>query len=246
MISTLRLSVVVVVLALGCGTLRAEETLADVEKQIIEKWSKIQSLSAETKMDGKRVFPVGTSETDSSGTYFHKKVDGKSLFRQVVTSHQVMRMENQPETVTDQTLTMVADGTYIYSLSETATVRQGSKSHQQGTSISVGGAELIEYMRDDAKLQLLPDGVIDGQAVWVIDAAQNRGGGRYKTRYYISKEHGMFLRRVSLTVDGTDEVPSTTLSLTNVKIGVDIPDDQFVLEFPPGVEINDRTQPVKP
>lgn len=225
----------------GFGT----ETVESIEKRSAEQWAGIKSLTAETSLQGSRTYPTMRTQNANTGVYQHLKKGNKELFRQDIKSRQGTLLEGKTEeNVVEESMIMVADGEVIRMYTESATQRLATKRTQAGSGIAIGGRELFDFMRKGASLRVLPDAKIDGQDAYAIEAAID--GGKFKTLYYISKDRGIMLQRVAITIKEDEETPSTVYTIKNIKTGVEIDPSIFVFEFPPGVEVKDQTVEAPP
>lgn len=219
----------------------AEETLESVEKKITEQWAKIKSLTAETKLETLRIRSDGRSAQDNRGQYAHLKADGKELFRHEVKTKLISTQGNMAEKI-EESIVMCGDGKWLYSLAERDGQRQATKRDQLSSGIGIGGKAYLEYLHKNTVLTLGGDATVDGREVWVLEATPKGIGAKaVRSKYYVSKELGMLLKRETLNISGSEPKPQTTYTVTNIKTDAELEPEKFVFQLPPGVELVDRT-----
>ncbi len=213
-----------------------KDDLAAVEEKLEASWQKVQTLSARVKLETKAQPFLGSIDTETKGTLLHKKKDGKQMFRQDLST---LRKSPTSSEMFDESQQILADGEFIYLLSETDGLYKGMKKLQKGSSVFVGGKTVLDELRRENKVQLAPDGVVDGQDVYVIEAIPYGGKVQQITFYSFDKATGFLLKREAGAPDGSF---GTVLTFSDVKINVPVDDSKFVFDPPKGVIIRDRTK----
>ena len=225
------------VLVLGCGLVSsavAGESFEEVSKKIVAASKKLKSFSAKTKTvtQLKRAsFSMlstveGTTEMLRRGDDLLVRLESKSVTETTFGDSTTKR---------ESSTLRISDGSYTYTLSETA----GKKTARK-TKMEKSDADPFKAWRGNSKLEVLPDSSLDGHAVWVIEAIpkQNRSL-RGKTVIYYHKQSGQMIKIVAYTPDGE---PMTTTTYSDFKINEKISPDRFVFKAPPGVKVQDTSK----
>jgi len=202
----------------GLGRAAAADTLESVEKQLLEKWGQVQTMSAKVTIEG--VMPNMTA----NGAYELMKKGDKSLFRMELSFGEQVSQ------------TMIGDGDFVYGVMERMGQTQALKAKPDDAQAMDAGSQL-RALRKTHELKLLPDQSIDGQTTCVIEATPKEPGGG-KTITHFAKETGIMLRVI--TQDATGD-PAWTMTMSDVKTNAKIDPSRFVFTAPPGVQVMDMT-----
>ena len=233
-------------LSVALCTIAVADPSQDAQDRIVEQWSKVKSMVANTMLDGTIEYPSNTIRNQKTGTYKYLRKDGMDLVRQDSQGTQTLALQAQKEvktTTSTELLIMVADGKYIYTLAEGEQSRIASKRDQAGAGVVIGGKELVETMRRNATLNLLGEDKVDDQEVYVFESLPTgKNSGKYKTRYYVSKDRGLMIKREAIAINDGEEHITTTYFVRNPKFDVEIDPGLFELTFPEGVEVRDMTE----
>jgi len=227
--------VVCLVLGFGfVGSALAAETIEEVGAKIAAASKKIKSYSAKSKtvtnmkQQGFSMVSTieGTTETLHKGDSVLVRVESSGVTETTVGGNTSKQ---------ESTMTMISDGTYAYTVSETAGVKTGYKTKSGNSS-----ADPLEAWRGSSELKVLPDSSLDGIAVWVIEATPKSGGGmRGKMVLSFHKETGQMIKMIAYGPDGK---PMSTTTFSDMKVNPKISADRFVFKAPAGVTIQDMTQ----
>lgn len=202
----------------GLGRAAAADTLESAEKQLLEKWGKVQTMSAKVKIDG--VMP----NMAANGAYEFMKKGDKSLFRmELAFGDQVSQ-------------TMIGDGEFVYGVMERMGQKQALKAKPDDAQAMDAGSQL-SALRKTHELKLLPDQSIDGQTTFVIEATPKEPGIG-KTTTHFAKGTGIMLKVT--TQDATGNT-AWTMTMSDVKTNPKIDPSRFVFTAPPGVQVMDMT-----
>jgi outer membrane lipoprotein-sorting protein len=204
----------------------AGQTLEAVEKKIIEKWSRHKSLSVEMRL----VSYTPGFEATGKGTCDYVFKDGKEMYRTELTTI----MAGQETTMR---ITNICDGEFLSTLTvrpdlTMAVKRQGCEALRPTPS----GKTMLKTLRQNYELSLEPDQKVHGRDTFVIRGRNSSNG--IVTRLFVDQQTGLVVRAVYLDPAGS---PIKTIDYTEVKFGVEIKPERFILVLPPGVELVDKT-----
>lgn len=241
MISLKRCFAMGAAIAVSWGCSAEGQRILEVEKEIIEKASKIQSYSAKitthTKIDNE-YFHDSTME----GTLELSRVGAKTLYRNEGKIKGKYMPPERAERPLDRDTLSVCDGVHLYQY-----VDQSREPWPDKRAIRMdAGSEpalfpdrkFFDALRTDHDLDLLPDEKLDGQEVHVIVAVPNdpaRFNIKRKITYF-SSETGLILKQVIYDIK---DVPFNTMTLRDIKTNVKIDPERFVFKAPEGVQVQD-------
>jgi len=216
----------------GAGA--AAETVEEVSKKIAAASEKLESFSAKTKMVTEMKQEGFSMVSTTEGTTETLRKGGDLLMRtenKIVAETSVGGNVNKQES----SVLMINDGSFTYTMSETAGVQMAQKNKIEKTE-----ADPLKLWRTTAELKVLPDSSSEGQAAWVIEATPKSGQeGLGKTVIHFHKESGQMIKMISYTPDGK---PMTTLTCSDIQLNGKISPERFVFKAPPGVEVQDLSK----
>ncbi len=239
-----KLSLVLAVTVMGawCSATQADttskKTLASVEKEILDKWSKIQTLKADSA--GKVIFKSITDgrkiEVGSTGTVEYRKLAGKELFRIDAKSQQFVNGTKKFDT----SGTTISDGKFTSGLSVIGSEKRVLKQKVEALDDLPGGKTFLTNLKRMYDFSLLPDDTLEKNAVYVLGAVPKKGPrvGVVRMKLYFDKTTGVLRQRVGVNSQGENV---HTVSYKNFKIDVPIDSERFVFKMPKNVEVIDRT-----
>ena len=206
----------------------ADEALDALEKTLIQKWSKIESLS--TKITMSMEMPSMSSKAE--GTMEYLKKDGKELQRMELKSEMTLA---GGQTMASSTLT-INDGEYNYTLTEMMGQKTAMKSKSDKMQGSPFGGKMFETLKKDNTLTVLPDEKVGGQDAHVIKVVPKAAGqpGAKVMQMYFAKDTGMMIQPLGIDPAGKTVM---TMSYFDVKINETIDPARFVFKAPAGVTI---------
>lgn len=229
---------VLVVLALSDPGVPIKLSVEEAEKNIVERFQRIQSLTAtitneESQDDkGKTTSVVITRNIEwmRKGTRFLYRAETTTR-----TTEQDVAGSHTRQT----TSTTVSDGDRVVRLAEqdgqvTAVQRRAD------VTVTPDVRAMFEVLRADNHLTRFPDvkvGIQDCYAIQVVPKVK-KGSDLLQTMIYFQKDTGLDVRTV---VYGRDNKPLFTSTTTNVRVNPEIPEDRFVIVVPDGVELIDET-----
>src|SRR5262249_6592645 len=132
----------------------------------------------------------------------------------------------------------VMDGEYAWNLNEfTDGPQKGQKS---ATKMKIDySLDPYKSMKDVMDLKVLPDEKVDGQDCYVLEGKPKGPAGSSAddgvTVMYFRKACGLEVKAVSY-MGGK---PSSTITMSDIKLNASVPDDHFKFKVPDGVEVQD-------
>ena len=213
-----------------CGTLVAQglPTVEQTISQGIERLSSVQA-DVQTKVFIKK--GETAIETVSTGDYAWKR-NGDSVLLRIETDAVTTknRAGGTPQTTTSKRL-LLQDGGFQYHLKTKGDRTSASKIDAPAPRMLPTFTEL----HADCIVQQLPDGNVDGQACYVIEARPKDGHGMTQ-RWYCHKQTGFPLKTERLDASGT---PTVVTTYTNVRFNATLDPQLFVFRAPTNVPIED-------
>ncbi len=226
----------------GVGLLPAAwaQDLASVEKKILAGWEKQTSVTANVTTEMKTDTPYGPLERQGTGTVAMERRGGKLLARMEMKQVTIGKQGEQ-EIRMEQPLTTVIDGQYAHHYTEFQGQKMAVKTDIQ-PEMTLDTAPLLQTLHKEAELKLLPDETVDGIKTYVLEATfkQPSANEPPKRILYFDQNTGLLVKATFADATGK---PLGTLALTDIKYGVKIDPEQFVLKLPEGVQEMDRTEP---
>jgi hypothetical protein len=212
-----------VAFCLGCAAASAQETLDSVDAAVRAAWDKLTSLSSKVALDAS--LPVGANRIPmkAEGKMDYLKTADKTLYRQ-----EVKLNVNGPSPM-EADVVMLFDGADLY---VTSSMNQGGKPDKQEPALErgttpPGGGPLLDIMKRDLNLTLLPDAELDGTPVYVIEGTPKDPAskpGVAKMVFYFDKATGL-QRKVEIYE--SKNVIAATLTYSDVQVNPEISEDVF-------------------
>lgn len=232
--------IVTCLLAVGVPGLVRADSIEDIQKKLVESNAKLKSFSCKMKMV--QNFDMGQGnkmQSDYAGTTEWMRKGDKFALRTDLKGTAVQSFGGQDNKV-EMSVTMVCDGDALYTLSTQMGQTMAAK---QKPDDSLGGepGKIIDDIVAKQNVKVMPDGTVDGEACFVIEATPKDPADApnvARTIMYFRKDIGVNVKTVGLDKDGK-EVFSTTAS--EFKINADIAADRFVFKAPEGVQVMDMT-----
>jgi outer membrane lipoprotein-sorting protein len=226
-----RLSMAAFVLVMCSTAVRAEDTIESVEKDIIEKWSKMTSLTAKMATDAN----MGGMAMKMTGTIEFLNKEGKELFRLEAEMEQAMGGQTMKSTILS-----IVDGEFQWMLMDMGMMKQAMKTKPDDFQGSPGGKKMFEQMKKDNDLKLLPSEKIDDKDCHVIEVKPKKSGEQLAlVKMYFAKDTGIMVKMVGYDT-GNNAVMTSTYS--DIKTNVEIAAERFVFTAPEGVQVMDMTK----
>lgn len=217
---------------------RAADTLESVEKALVEKSSKIKTLTANLLMTTSIVRENSSARHESRGKHEFARRNGRLFSRTQMNVTRINDIAGR-ELKSEFAVLTIVDGDTMYTLREQGERQTAYKTNASGFQ-GADGRIMLEKLRRHHELKLRPEETIDGTAVYVIEGTRKKEGrSASKTTIYIAKDTGILLKKTQ--IDETNGMSSTT-TLSNIKINPAIDPDRFIFTTPPGVELLDKTK----
>jgi len=228
----------------GSGVLVAaapRHTLEALEKEIAEKWAKINTMSAKMTMTSDMVSEGSTSKTNSTGTYECRRIGDKMAYR-VESKYTMVNNFGGNEMKMESSATSICDGDFIYVLTEQMGQKMATKMKAE-QSKPMDATTTLASMRERHELKVLPDETIDGRTVHTIEAIARNAASSPMPRMvmYVAEDAGLLVRTIAFDKDGKEV---SVVNFTDIKINEDIPAERFVFDAPEGVKVMDMTATV--
>ena len=220
------------------------EELAAVEKKICASWEKHKSMTGKMTMEMQMEQGSMVMESKGEGTHEIMRKGEQVLSRTEMKNTMVQKMGEQ-EMKMSQEVTIIVDGEFAYTLSVQDMMGQQTKMAVKSDidpQMSGDPKALFEQLAKDNELKLLPEETVDGKKVYVIAATPKERpaapGAPSKTVFHFDQQDGYMVKMVTYTAE---DKPLTTVSYSDVKLGVDLQPSRFVFEAPEGVQVIDQT-----
>ena len=232
------ISAVALVLAVAGSTALADEKLDAVEKEIVQKWKDIKSMTAKMNMNAESEQGGAQRKTTMACTIEYLRQGDKMLSRLDGEMKNSYKMGDNEQSMTIPTMT-ISDGEIEHTLMEREGQKMCVKTKAQANSVT--GEAMFKFLREHYDLSLASDEEIDGDKCWVVEAkpkATARPGEPAKTCYYFRQKDGATVRIVAYDADGK---PAMTTNFTDIKLNVDLDPKRFEFKLPEGVREMDMT-----
>jgi outer membrane lipoprotein-sorting protein len=146
----------------------AADDVDAVVKRIGQAWQKHRSMTANLKIE-RGLGPDAESKEEGTGTLEMMRREGKLCYRVELQSTAHVKI-GEREGVMTQKVTTICDGDVVYS---TTQIGEQLRTERIPVDPSMAGdpIALLNDMRTEHKLSLLPDSKIGDRKVWVIEAA---------------------------------------------------------------------------
>lgn len=234
----------VILVAAGClwvGGCRKEHTLASVEREMAAKWDSYRTVIAEVTVDTEIKIEGSTTRTKLVSTWEYMRQGEKTLIHQEGRTRGAEERTGMPVRKIDQRLITIADGEFLYSMTDAFGPMAAYKSEQGTTQDTMGGSGLFRNLHEKYNLTLMPDEEFEGRPVYVIEAIPKEKTSPYEDRmvYYLDKKTGVAVKAASGTLDGNVSIVMTARKL---RFNEALKPERFVFELPEGVPLMDMTR----
>lgn len=204
-------------------------TLHAARDQLVQAWNSTHSVRARMEMRSE-----GPAATLQRGTYEMKSAGDRRLVRVELTL--VQPAPAAPAATPPLKITSVSDGRHTYVLTEHNGQASARKSPLD-PSMQMDPVAFFREMEQHGDMELRPDEVLDNRPVTVIRVVPKGSTlSEGYVLYSIAQDCGLIVQLVATeTASGT----TTRAGLSDIQLNVDIPDDRFVFQPPPGVPVQD-------
>lgn len=216
----------------------AADTLEQMEKKIVAAADKVKSGTADIRMVMEMDNPMMTMKSTGKGTMEFMRQGAKHLSRIELKTTMVSKQGDQEQKM-ERAMLVVTDGDFVYSLTEQFGQKMAMKTRVDPQSQSLASQQMFTQLHEDYTLKALPDEKVGDEAVYVIEATPKQSNAQTgKSIYYYGQASGLMLKMVTMSPQGK---PMHTMTVSNVKLNVDLKPERFVFKAPPGVTVQDMT-----
>lgn len=230
------------VLTLGClaAVAVAQEEVDKIQKQICDRFEKVNSLSGEMKFNMEQSMGNGMNmKVDMHSDLAMLRKGDKMLIRQEGESNSVMKMGDNEQKMGGKML-VVNDGEFVYSYSEQMGQPMAMKQRADQSQALTGGCEMLEQIKKDNKLSYEGEDDVNGDKTWVLVAEPKSPQPMQpaKSKMYFRQKDGVMLKTVGFNDKGEQVM---TMEIQNIKINDKVDESKFKFEAPEGVTVQDMT-----
>ena len=227
------------------GQAWGQETLDSVEARLAALWEDVDAFTADLVMTSDVSKGLIKMTMRGTGKVECLKEDGRLLYRMSI--HNAMKLSFKKM---EQEMLMVFDGTDLYSDVQAMGRRMVTKRKpdRKAPLIPDSGASALERLHENFTVALLPDGMVDGQATYVLgltakpgQATKGKGKGNGgQGRIHFAKNTGL---QVRMEMSDAANTPVMTIDYRNFKLSPPLTPDRFQYTPPPGVTVKEVTAP---
>jgi outer membrane lipoprotein-sorting protein len=213
--------------------LAAEQSIENVKKEIVKKWSDVRTMSAKIDMEVNLNTP---RPFKTNGNYEYMR-DGK-----IEKKRMYLYMESEIEgQKISMSQTVIQDGEFAWSLSEGMGQKRLFKQKPSQMEGTPGGEATFEEMEQAYELKLQPEETREGKAMIVIEATAKKPDdtGISKYKMYFDKENAVLSRVVGYD---TQDAVATIINYTDIKINEKIDPERFVFKNEDNLQVIDMTR----
>jgi len=224
-----------------------DEGVKDVEKQVLERWEKLDGFAAKVKTltgTGLMIKPVTedgewqySMVEDGRGEYSCLKKNTKLLVRMDMGIKSPFRYDDSDE-LSRYSLTRIFDGQLVYSYAVSGEIRRASKQppHPR-TFMILGGQAVWDQLRSIFVLKKLDDEKLGERDAFVIRGLSTTG--EQSADHWFDKKTGVLVKITMYEKRGRK--PTRTILFEDLEENPKFADDHFVFTVPEGVTIEDQT-----
>ena len=215
----------------------APPTLESIEKTLLAKWDQVRTLSAVINTVHEGVRGDTVARRDGHGSYHLLKKDGKTFVRMEINSKSVAQGETSVVGPAQNMLT-VCDGDAIYfqrDVGGRAQVYKMGLDHSE--FLELGGPRFFAKLRRFTAVKVLPDETVNARETYVLQATFDNTGST--TLYFLDKQTGILAKMVQ---EMPKDQTSKLLTVSEIRLNVDLKKDLFRYAPPAGVEVRDLTK----
>jgi hypothetical protein len=225
----------------GAAGTRPSYDLDTLVGKIEETWKKSTSITAKMALSSRLNVGDSVVTATGDGTYEFLRHDGKLLSRVEYRSTTLQKTPSE-ENRFDQHVLAISDGGTSQTLIETTGGQPRVVKSKVGPQQRGDPAALIDSLRREAAVAVLPEDIVDGRKVYVIEAILRAAPpfAPSKQRLAFDEASGFLVQILGL---GEDGLPMSTVTYSDVKVDVPIPLERFTLTIPEGAEVEDATVP---
>lgn len=212
-------------------------TLESVEKALLAKWDSVRTLSAVLNTTHEGVRGDMVARRDGQGSYRLLKEDGKTLVRMEINTKSVAQAGTSVVGPAQNLLT-ICDGNLIYYQRELDGQVQAFKvGLDHAEFLELGGPRFFANLYRFSTVKAMPDETLDARETYVFQATFDKTGST--TLFFFDKQTGILTKMAQQAP--TDQT-SKILTVSDVKLNIDLKRDLFTYTPPAGVEVRDLTK----
>lgn len=218
----------------------AQETLPSIQSQAIAATEKLESVSANMRINAMMKMGEADIESESNGTYEHQRHGNRIVFRIDLVNVVTSKLQGQMRKA-EQTVLTMSDGAACYTVTTQAGRKPTvTKSIPQPGQTIMADKHFFTSLKSSFNLRVLPDQTIENKKAWVIEATPKAASADQpaRTLHYIQKESGLRVKSTGHDKSGR-RIQLTALSQIN--LNPEIKPDRFLVELPDDVTIVDMT-----
>jgi outer membrane lipoprotein-sorting protein len=213
-----------------------DRTIDALEQDVLAKWERVRSLTATVMTHTQERVDGGMMWMDGLGSCEFKRKGDKLLIRLDQSNTAGYDRGAQRQKSESQVLT-ISDGDFVYVLTEFPGQKQAEKHLPQAfEDLHLGGQRVFDKLRQHYVLKCLPDAMFDNHPVYSISGEAKDGGPGIL--YFFDPETGVIVR---MRFEDRSKEFYRTITIIDLQINPELPDERFVFIPPEGVEIVDRT-----
>ena len=212
-----------------------KRTLDDVLVELSAKWAKIESLSAEVHMMAQDKNEKQNLQYGGYGNYACIKKNGKLIVRRDMVNTIV---PNPGDATRLRTSAIIVDDKTTYMWGEEGGKKFAQKMDTDKNEIvRVGGRALFDQLQSLHELELRPNLVLGGRAVYIIAGIPRQGRGR--NAFSFDCELGVMTQ---MRMENESGLSARTVTFSKFKINPEFDESHFEFRPPDGVEVFDMTR----
>lgn len=212
-------------------------TLREIGDQLLSRWQSVRSVSAKLNTTLKR---EGRAEA-GRGQRDMLKTENRTLVRSKLFIEFTMKntVSDTPASYfTAERITKISDGEFLYRRWEGHDRDTWTKTWAKFPHIQYfGGLPLIRQLLQLNYLKRLEDEVVDGERFYVIRGMSQDDQTEITVK--IAQPTGMM---VHMKMNNKTQQAIRTISLSEIELNVQFPEDHFVFTAPEGVTVEDLTR----
>lgn len=239
----MRIGLIAVLLlrAAGAAWAAGEQTLEDVERQLVERAGRLRSVQYRLRESAQRKGELGLTHTHTEGVVEVQRDGDLVRFRIEIENETTATVEGRQQQI-QNAIESVCDGRFVSTLQDQGGVRRAFRSPYTPQMNPLDPANVFAGLRRNFDLRLVGEGQAGEQPAWIIDATLRLPDVEpiVKRRLYLARDTGIVLRTVGY--DAADE-PVMESNVTGLRIDAPIPAERFVFRPPPGIEVIDLPAP---
>ncbi len=215
-----------------------DERIAQVERELLEAWEGVCSVTAKVETKFVRGKNYKTNQS-GNGTIQYVKENGKVLMKfESMNDIFFLRPDGKNWIITAQAISSLCDGDYLYKIDRRREGTTATKSWCEPPEMRVlGGEKLMRRIRLLKDRRLLKEETMDGRAVYGFEG--KTADGDTKIRHYVEKATGVLIKT---EFDRERDDSTFSFSLREIELDREYPPDHFTFVPPEFVPIEDLTR----